>query len=264
MVAASDAQLEQLAAGLDRSCRQSGADPQQWTAAFAKDLHVVWESLRSDERPDLVAPIMVDTGASRSRLDQRGRRRVGGKLATGVMVCCAQRALFTGITGLLRQERLSFFVTYDTVVEVSEIAYHARNQDLLGLDLRADRHWGLIFGAEADQSTDRTLLQGRLEGCIEPEWGPTDCDGAGLAPQQASTCPRCGASHINLIGWEIDTRPTPSQVSVPKSSARHEDPDRPRGWHRDPFGRHESRWWDGRRWTEHVGDSGARGLDPPG
>ncbi|WP_422742924.1 DUF2510 domain-containing protein [Mycobacterium sp. WMMD1722] len=33
-------------------------------------------------------------------------------------------------------------------------------------------------------------------------------------------------------------------------------------WHPDPSGRHEMRWWDGNRWTEHVSDAGAVGVDP--
>ncbi len=33
-------------------------------------------------------------------------------------------------------------------------------------------------------------------------------------------------------------------------------------WHPDPVGRHESRWWDGGRWTEHVSDAGRIGVDP--
>jgi hypothetical protein len=32
-------------------------------------------------------------------------------------------------------------------------------------------------------------------------------------------------------------------------------------WHPDPSGRHESRWWDGGRWTEHVSDAGRVGTD---
>lgn len=37
----------------------------------------------------------------------------------------------------------------------------------------------------------------------------------------------------------------------------------PQGWYPDPFGRHESRWWDGTRWTEHVTSHGRQGVDPP-
>ncbi|MEZ5408855.1 MAG: phospholipid scramblase-related protein [Acidimicrobiales bacterium] len=36
----------------------------------------------------------------------------------------------------------------------------------------------------------------------------------------------------------------------------------PSGWHPDPFGRHEYRWWDGTRWTEQVASHGQQGTDP--
>ena len=35
----------------------------------------------------------------------------------------------------------------------------------------------------------------------------------------------------------------------------------PPGWHADPTGRHQQRWWDGARWTEHVADAGVAGVD---
>ncbi len=38
----------------------------------------------------------------------------------------------------------------------------------------------------------------------------------------------------------------------------------PPGWHADPAGRFEHRWWDGTRWTEHVASGGVPGVDPPG
>jgi uncharacterized protein YxjI len=37
----------------------------------------------------------------------------------------------------------------------------------------------------------------------------------------------------------------------------------PPAWHPDPFARHELRWWDGQRWTEHVSTQGTARLDPP-
>lgn len=33
-------------------------------------------------------------------------------------------------------------------------------------------------------------------------------------------------------------------------------------WERDPLGRHEFRYWNGRAWTEAVADGGVRALDP--
>jgi uncharacterized protein YxjI len=34
-------------------------------------------------------------------------------------------------------------------------------------------------------------------------------------------------------------------------------------WYPDPFGRHESRYWDGQQWTEHVASHGRQSVDPP-
>ncbi|MFN8122276.1 MAG: DUF2510 domain-containing protein [Thermoleophilia bacterium] len=33
------------------------------------------------------------------------------------------------------------------------------------------------------------------------------------------------------------------------------------GWHTDPTGRHQHRWWDGSRWTAQVADSGTVTTD---
>ena len=38
--------------------------------------------------------------------------------------------------------------------------------------------------------------------------------------------------------------------------------DTPAGWHPDPKGRHELRYWDGSTWTDHVSDAGVTGTDP--
>jgi uncharacterized protein YxjI len=37
----------------------------------------------------------------------------------------------------------------------------------------------------------------------------------------------------------------------------------PAGWHPDPLGRHEHRYWDGGQWTEHVSSHGKQSVDPP-
>jgi len=36
----------------------------------------------------------------------------------------------------------------------------------------------------------------------------------------------------------------------------------PAGWHADPTGRHQLRYWDGAGWTDHVSDGGQQGQDP--
>jgi hypothetical protein len=38
--------------------------------------------------------------------------------------------------------------------------------------------------------------------------------------------------------------------------------DIPAAWHPDPMGRHEYRYWDGERWTDHVADAGQASTDP--
>ncbi len=34
-------------------------------------------------------------------------------------------------------------------------------------------------------------------------------------------------------------------------------------WFRDPFFKHEHRYWSGTEWTEHVSDGNVPGTDPP-
>jgi hypothetical protein len=38
--------------------------------------------------------------------------------------------------------------------------------------------------------------------------------------------------------------------------------DTPASWQPDPTGRHDHRYWDGLRWTDHVADAGVAGTDP--
>ena len=40
-------------------------------------------------------------------------------------------------------------------------------------------------------------------------------------------------------------------------------PQTPADWYPDPFGRHDRRYWDGSKWTEHVASRGLQGLDSP-
>ena len=53
---------------------------------------------------------------------------------------------------------------------------------------------------------------------------------------------------------------TPYGQPVPTAQTPVENP--PFGWYEDPSGRHEKRYWDGTRWTEHVSDGEARSTDP--
>ena len=61
------------------------------------------------------------------------------------------------------------------------------------------------------------------------------------------------------------TRPPTSPsapAEEPESTAPSAPPASPAAWHPDPLGRHELRWWDGSRWTEHVADGGETSTDP--
>ena len=53
--------------------------------------------------------------------------------------------------------------------------------------------------------------------------------------------------------------PTMSQQGWTSSSA---SPTAPPSWQSDPTHRHEARWWDGVRWTEHVLDGARPASDP--
>lgn len=46
----------------------------------------------------------------------------------------------------------------------------------------------------------------------------------------------------------------------------HDDTDEERlvGWHADPFGRFEQRWWDGTKWTEKTRSAEVSAIDRPG
>lgn len=58
-------------------------------------------------------------------------------------------------------------------------------------------------------------------------------------------------------------RPRPEATRVQAAAASRVDLPRA-GWYADPRGRFEMRYWDGGRWTEHVGRGGQQFTDPPG
>lgn len=41
-------------------------------------------------------------------------------------------------------------------------------------------------------------------------------------------------------------------------------PSVPAGWHQDPTGRHQHRYWGGAQWTDQVADGGSTSTDPVG
>ena len=72
---------------------------------------------------------------------------------------------------------------------------------------------------------------------------------AGPGPRSpfTGTDPRGPAAH-----------PSPPSPTVSGAPSRG----MPAGWFRDPFVRHEQRFWSGAEWTDHVMDDGVPGTDP--
>lgn len=50
----------------------------------------------------------------------------------------------------------------------------------------------------------------------------------------------------------------------PPAVAPADDKERTVGWHADPFGRFQHRWWDGTTWTEKTRSAEVSAIDPPG
>ncbi len=64
-----------------------------------------------------------------------------------------------------------------------------------------------------------------------------------IAVEQAGAAGHLGPGHMTYTGWE----PSP-----PAPYLRPWSP--PAGWHVDPSGQHQLRWWDGVRWSGHTHD----------
>jgi uncharacterized protein YxjI len=69
-------------------------------------------------------------------------------------------------------------------------------------------------------------------------------------------------------GWLVACSAMSDQQAVGGAIPAQQHPQgqgggQPPNWYPDPFGRHESRWWDGQQWTEHVASHGRQSVDPP-
>jgi putative membrane protein len=53
-----------------------------------------------------------------------------------------------------------------------------------------------------------------------------------------------------------------SETAVASATTPQPSPGPGPGWFADPAGRHETRYWDGNGWTEHVTDHGVMAVDP--
>lgn len=61
-----------------------------------------------------------------------------------------------------------------------------------------------------------------------------------IAVEQAAAAGRYGPGHLGYGGWEPGPAPMPYPTVAPA------------GWHPDPSGQFQFRWWDGTRWTEQT------------
>lgn len=58
------------------------------------------------------------------------------------------------------------------------------------------------------------------------------------------------------------TSPPPPAPAAPPPPAALAPPTMPAGWHPDPVGRFQHRWWDGTQWTANVATNGTAAVDP--
>lgn len=79
------------------------------------------------------------------------------------------------------------------------------------------------------------------------------------------TASRSVAGWLQALQAQRPTQPAAWLASpAPGTVAAQAAHQAPPGWHPDPRGRHELRWWNGFRWSEHVSDAGAQTIDPLG
>lgn len=67
---------------------------------------------------------------------------------------------------------------------------------------------------------------------------------------------------FGLVDWGRNRRNVERLLARIGSILASRLPPPERGWHTDPTGRHQSRYWDGSAWTSHVSDAGTVAVDP--
>ena len=72
----------------------------------------------------------------------------------------------------------------------------------------------------------------------------------------------CGCSLFTLVLIAVVVSLAVGRTRRQSSSGLPSPPVAQAGWMTDPLGRHELRFWDGTRWTDHVSDGGATSSDP--
>jgi hypothetical protein len=80
------------------------------------------------------------------------------------------------------------------------------------------------------------------------------------APQGPAQSPQAGFGSQGAppaFQPQASTQPAPQAGPAPQGTSLP-----PAAWQPDPTGRHQLRYWDGSRWTDHVADNGQQALDP--
>ena len=77
---------------------------------------------------------------------------------------------------------------------------------------------------------------------------------AGKANEAASGLSSGGGINLGSLGHLGGSQPAAGTPAAAPAA----------GWHPDPAGRHQQRWWDGSAWTDQVADDGAVSTDPAG
>lgn len=67
---------------------------------------------------------------------------------------------------------------------------------------------------------------------------------------------------VGLLIVAVSESDRPTTVIVQGNTTAPAPPGTPPGWRPDPTQRFTHRYWDGARWTEHVHDGTAQGVDP--
>ena len=92
-----------------------------------------------------------------------------------------------------------------------------------------------------------------------------EAEEAHLEPVAEAAVEAVAAPVEAVVGQPIVVAPVasaPVAPPAPPAAVVFAAPPAPPVWHRDPSGRHELRYWDGVRWTEHVSSAGAQSVDP--
>lgn len=96
----------------------------------------------------------------------------------------------------------------------------------------------------------------RLRLAVGLAWA--DGDAGEVIPQLKQLITEHRAQRPRQLGPQVAV-PAAAQPAPSLAPARSSTP---AGWHPDPSGRHQSRYWSGTKWTQHVADNGVSSTDP--